>query len=171
MNGSGQQPERFSVSVALSRPNAACAWRGWTSSPAGWASARPKAISRLSRSCSSATCRARERDHQRDHQRDKVWPSAREEGDLALASTYRAFSSPSRRAELAEENERVEGALDELTAEQREVLVLAHVVSLSRAEIAAQLDETEGAVRATLHRALARVSALLEGERGSREAH
>jgi DNA-directed RNA polymerase specialized sigma24 family protein len=43
------------------------------------------------------------------------------------------------------------------------VITLAHLVGLSRAEIAQQMDKSEGAVRVLLHRALARMSAILSG--------
>ena len=52
-------------------------------------------------------------------------------------------------------DERVETAFDRLSDEQREVISLAHVVGLSRAEIAARLGKSEGAVRTMLSRALA----------------
>ena len=47
--------------------------------------------------------------------------------------------------------------------EYREVITLAHLVGLSRAEIALQMGKSEGAVRVLLHRALARMSAILSG--------
>lgn len=78
-----------------------------------------------------------------------------------LFDCYRSFSSPSRNMMIKEEIERVERAFEELSEEHREVITLAHVVGLSRAEIAEQMGKSEGAVRVLLHRALARVSALL----------
>lgn len=79
-----------------------------------------------------------------------------------LLGVYARFSSPSHRAEIKDEVGRIEGAIDHLTEEQREVLLLAHVAELSRAEIAAQLGKTEVAVRSILHRALARVASELD---------
>lgn len=80
----------------------------------------------------------------------------------ALLAVYGRFSSPSHRALVADEVARVERALDQLGEEQREVLLLAHVVELPRAEIAARLGKSDVAVRSILHRALARVAADLD---------
>jgi RNA polymerase sigma factor (sigma-70 family) len=54
-----------------------------------------------------------------------------------------------------EEIEHVERAFDRLEEEQREVITLAHVAGLTRAEIAERLGKSEGAVRTMLSRALA----------------
>lgn len=83
--------------------------------------------------------------------------------DQQLLDCYRSFASPSRQAMVREEVERVERAFEGLPDEYREVITLAHVVGLSRAEIAEQMGKSEGAVRVLLHRALARVSTLLTG--------
>jgi RNA polymerase sigma-70 factor (ECF subfamily) len=98
--------------------------------------------------------------------RHEYWGAARRdarrvEGDAALAEVYRSFSSPSGHAMKREEIEAVERAFDRLDDAQREVISLAHVVGLSRAEIAAQLGKSEGAVRTMLSRALADLAALL----------
>ncbi len=87
--------------------------------------------------------------------------------DLALIDSYKQFSSPSGHVALREQIERVEKAFDVLTDEQREVVTLAHIVGLSRAEIAAQLGKTEGAVRVILHRALAKLSGMLDQDGSS----
>jgi RNA polymerase sigma-70 factor (ECF subfamily) len=86
-------------------------------------------------------------------------PEAQESRLLAV---YGRFSSPSHRATLADEVARVERALDRLTEEQREVVLLAHMVELPRSEIAARLGKSEVAVRSILHRALAVVAAELD---------
>ena len=81
-----------------------------------------------------------------------------------MLPVYERFSSPSHQAELRDEIARVESALDRLDPEERQVVLQAHVVGLSRAEIAAELGKSEGATRMLLHRALARLSThLLEG--------
>ena len=90
-----------------------------------------------------------------------------EKAEAALLAQYRTFSTPSEGLAAREELERVEAAFAALTEEQREVVTLAHLVGLSRAEIAAHLGKGEGAVRMTLHRALAKLSGLL-GERDPR---
>lgn len=86
-------------------------------------------------------------------------------GDLAasrLLEAYGRFSSPSHRATVEDEITRIEGALDRLSDEAREVVLLAKVAELSRAEIAEKLGKTEVAVRSILHRALARLAADLD---------
>jgi RNA polymerase sigma-70 factor (ECF subfamily) len=74
---------------------------------------------------------------------------------------YESFSTPSRHLMIQEEAARIEGAFALLSEEQREVVTLAHVLGLSRGEIAERIGKSEGAVRVILHRALARVSQLL----------
>lgn len=79
-----------------------------------------------------------------------------------LGAVYARYSSPSRRALLAEEVERLEAAIAQLPDDQREVLTLAHLAGQSRAAIAAQMGRSEDAVRALLHRAMARLMVLLD---------
>ncbi|MEM7309144.1 MAG: sigma-70 family RNA polymerase sigma factor [Planctomycetota bacterium] len=79
-----------------------------------------------------------------------------------LLAVYGRFSSPSHRAALADEVARIEGALDRLSDEQRDVVLMAHVVELPRAEIAERLGKSEVAVRSILHRALSRVADALD---------
>ena len=98
----------------------------------------------------------------------------RPDGDLDLdlavvGSAYARFSSPSASLMRREEIERLEGALEQLRPEHREVLTLAHLAGLSRAEIAAQIGGTEEGVRSMLYRAMAKLSLLLE-EGGDGEA-
>ena len=81
--------------------------------------------------------------------------------DERMMQAYRSFSTPSRQAMLREEMERIEKAFESLPEEYREVITLAHIVGLSRSEIAAQMGKSEGNVRVLLHRALAKVSSLL----------
>lgn len=81
-----------------------------------------------------------------------------------LLAVYGRFSSPSHRIGIEDEIARVEGALDRLSDEQREVVLLAHVAELTRSEIAERLGKNEVAVRSILHRALARVAAELDTE-------
>ena len=83
-------------------------------------------------------------------------------GDLGDA--YARISSPSGHALKVEEIERLEAALDQLSPDHREVLTLAHLVGLSRAEIGRQMDKSEEAVRQLLHRATAKLAILLESE-------
>jgi len=91
---------------------------------------------------------------------------ARESGadDEHLLACYQRFSSPSHRAVVRDEIDHIERAFDSLSAEQREVVTLAHIAGLSRGEIAEQLGKTENAVRIILHRALARVAEIVKGD-------
>lgn len=79
-----------------------------------------------------------------------------------LGAAYARISSPSGRVLRAEEVARLEAAIDQLPEEQREVITLAHLAGLSRAEIGVQMGRSEEAVRALLHRAKARLSMLLD---------
>jgi RNA polymerase sigma-70 factor (ECF subfamily) len=72
------------------------------------------------------------------------------------------LTTPSDVAEAREQLALLEGALEQLAAEQREVVTLAYVAGLSRAEIGAAIGKSEGAVRVILHRALTRIATLLE---------
>lgn len=100
----------------------------------------------------------------RDADRELI-PASAGASDDTLDAVYARISTPSRIAGRREETEHLESALDRLTDEQREVLVLAHLVGMSRAEIGDKLGKSEVAVRGLLHRAMARLSILLgEGE-------
>jgi RNA polymerase sigma-70 factor (ECF subfamily) len=83
-------------------------------------------------------------------------------GHEELYDCYQTFCTPSAELMSAEEIGRIEAAFDELPAEYREVIVLARVMGLSRAEIGAQMGRSEGAVRNLLSRALARLAELLD---------
>ncbi len=75
--------------------------------------------------------------------------------DSALENAFVAHTPPDHEVLLREEMERLERALASLTAEYREVILLARVEGLSRAEVAARMQRSEGSVRMLLHRALA----------------
>lgn len=103
----------------------------------------------------------------RNFMREEAAPEASSHASSAnssrpLSDYYRTFSTPSQHAMKQEEIERVEKAFDELSDEQREVVTLAHVVGLSRAEIAQQIGKSEGAVRTMLSRALAHLAEILD---------
>lgn len=78
-----------------------------------------------------------------------------------LGAAYARVSSPSGNVLRREEIERLEAAMDRLDNEHREVITLAHLAGLSRAAIGAQLGKSEEAVRALLHRAMARLAILM----------
>jgi RNA polymerase sigma-70 factor (ECF subfamily) len=86
----------------------------------------------------------------------------------SLSRSYCGLGTPSDHLMSAEEVERIEAAFDSLTEEQREVLSLHRFVRQSHAEIATLLGKNEGAVRMTLHRALSRLSTLLDDGDGER---
>jgi len=88
--------------------------------------------------------------------------SSEEVSESRLLAVYGRFSSPSHRLGIQDEIARVERALDNLPEDHREVVLLAHVAELSRAEIAGRLGKTEVAVRSILHRALSRIAADLD---------
>ena len=99
-----------------------------------------------------------------------VTPPADEDADQGLLECYHTFSTPSRQAMVREEVERIEAVFEDLPEEYREVITLAHVVGLSRAEISEQMGKSEGAVRMLLHRALAQVARKLRrGDQDSTE--
>lgn len=62
-----------------------------------------------------------------------------------------------------DEHETVRAALEQLTQDQREVLELRLIAEFSVAEVAEMTGRTEGAVKALQHRALGRLSRVLEG--------
>ncbi|TAH37178.1 MAG: sigma-70 family RNA polymerase sigma factor [Planctomycetota bacterium] len=86
--------------------------------------------------------------------------------DLQLLAQYRSFCSPSGRVAAREELERAEAGFDKLAEDEREVILLANVVGLSRAEIATQLGKSEGAVRTMLSRALSHLAELVDEPSG-----
>lgn len=98
------------------------------------------------------------REHHLAARRDALREEALDEGgdvQRQLLDTYARFTSPSGRAMLSEEIERIESAMSRLKDEQREVITLAHIVGLSRAEIGEEIGKSEGAVRTILFRAMA----------------
>ena len=81
--------------------------------------------------------------------------------DAGLLAGYATLCTPSRALMDREAIERIERAIDELPEDYREVLTLARMVGLSRAEIAEVTGRSEGAVRTMLSRAQARLTELL----------
>jgi RNA polymerase sigma-70 factor (ECF subfamily) len=79
-----------------------------------------------------------------------------------LCQAYGSLSSPSGHAIAREQAERIGLVFETLGEKEREVLTLARVAGLSRAEIGRRIDKSEGAVRVILHRALAKLSDALD---------
>ncbi len=75
-----------------------------------------------------------------------------------LGRGYAAVDTPSRAAIAREELALLEDAMQRLTDEHREVILLSRIVGLSHAEIANMTQKSEVAVRSLLHRALARLT-------------
>ena len=105
--------------------------------------------------------RAQKRNAAREDHRDV---HSADTGDEEMLAACRSFYTPSHHAMAREELIRLERAFDQLSEEQREVIVLARMVGLSRAEIATEMGKTEGAVRTMLSRALAQLAEVLESE-------
>jgi RNA polymerase sigma-70 factor (ECF subfamily) len=102
------------------------------------------------------------RAQKRDHGRVENFPPGSVDAAASrVLAFYESFSTPSRHLIVQEEVARIEAAFANLPEEQREVVTLAHVLGLSRAEIGERIGKSEGAVRVILHRALAKVSQLL----------
>lgn len=97
-------------------------------------------------------------EHWHAHKRD----ADREVDDAALLDCYRSICTPSRAAAAREELARVEQAFARLDDDQRQVILLARVAALAHADVAREMNRSEGATRVLLHRALARLSGLLE---------
>ena len=96
---------------------------------------------------------SRRRDFLLAERRDVLREEPSEGQESQLLDAFRTFSTPSRGAQASEETERIEGALNGLSEEHRTVIVLAHVMGLSRAEIGEELEKSETAVRMLLYRA------------------
>ena len=94
-------------------------------------------------------------DHHRVRQRR---PTVSIEDDASLIS---AAPDPSQQAERSDALERLSGALEELTEEQRLVVVCKFGEDMSNAQAAAWLGKTEGAIEALQHRALRTLCRLL----------
>ena len=88
-------------------------------------------------------------------------PLAEGDHDESLADTSPA---PDRRVQGREIRDRLAGLLDQLPEKQRAVVVLRHYHEMSLEEIAQALGMRLGTVKSSLHRALGRMRAGLQGE-------
>jgi RNA polymerase sigma-70 factor (ECF subfamily) len=95
----------------------------------------------------------------RDAAREQAWGE-----DGAFETACATILTPSRVAMGREAAARFEAAFAQLSDEQRLVITSAKLCRMSHAEIGAELGKNEGAVRVTLHRALARLGRLREEE-------
>jgi RNA polymerase sigma-70 factor (ECF subfamily) len=83
------------------------------------------------------------------------------DSEAALAGQYRSLCTPSRDASAREVLRRVEAAFDELSDEQREVILGVRMLGLSHRQLGERLHKSEGAVRVLLCRAMARLTELV----------
>lgn len=97
-----------------------------------------------------------------DHLRRTTNTSAAEAGELDRIEDPR--SDPFADAARAQLTRRVRAALDQLSAAQRQVLVMVDLEELRPAEVAAQTGMNPGTVRTTLHFARRKLARLLGSE-------
>ncbi|QDU65799.1 RNA polymerase sigma factor [Engelhardtia mirabilis] len=83
-------------------------------------------------------------------------------GDDLLLDQYAGLAGPGTQVASLEELRAIEAAFDRLREEDREVISLVRVLGMSAADAGACLDKNAGAVRTSLHRALARLAEELE---------
>lgn len=85
----------------------------------------------------------------------------------ALLDCYGVMCTPSRDLAAREDVARIERSFDQLPEDYREAIVLHRMVGLSHAEIARQMQRSEGAVRNLLYRGLAQLALTLGEDRGA----
>lgn len=96
-----------------------------------------------------------------DHWRTEKRSADREAADTLPDELVGLGVSPSQHASVREELRAIEGAFDQLSDEQRDVVTMSRLLGLSHGDIAARISKSEAAVRQILSRALARLSAVL----------
>lgn len=79
-----------------------------------------------------------------------------------MLQQYHFVGTPSQALQAREEMLRIEVAFEKLPEEYREVILLSRMIGLTHKEIAEVQGKTEGAVRVTLSRALAKLAGFLE---------
>lgn len=102
-----------------------------------------------------------------DTQKRRAEGAVLELGDEAVPEVPAADATPSQVVDEQELAERIRIALQQLPDREREIIVLRRYLELDTPEICAEMGlPTEGAVRALLSRAQARLAALLSRSRG-----
>ncbi|NNJ10001.1 sigma-70 family RNA polymerase sigma factor [Chloroflexales bacterium ZM16-3] len=76
--------------------------------------------------------------------------------------------SPDEHAISRDEQRELQAAIEQLTPDQREVVLMRFIEERSNAEVAALTGRSEGAVKVMQHRALGALARLLGGSRGKR---
>ena len=84
------------------------------------------------------------------------------DGEARFLEAYQSVTSPSRRLMAREEIDRIESAFDQLSPEDRDLIIRARFLEMSREEIAAEDGVNAAAIRVRLHRALAKLAVLLD---------
>ena len=97
----------------------------------------------------------------RDVAREQSTAASRQD---EILGAYQGFFTPSQHAVAREELGRVEQAFVKLNEEQQQVILMAKLMGLPRAEIADELGKSEGAVRTLLSRSLAKLAQYLDDE-------
>lgn len=105
--------------------------------------------------------RAEKRDRLRNRSLDELLERT---GSRNYARLAAALSSPSGQASRREDIVALQNALEALSAEHREVILLRHMERLEFHAIAARMHRSEGAVRKLWARALLRLKALVEAK-------
>jgi len=90
-------------------------------------------------------------------------PRREVDGDDALRDLYATMCGPSQHAIAAEAVAGFEAALDRLSEDHREVVLLSRVVGLDHGEIADRLGIERGTVRTRLGRALSKLAKIMAG--------
>ena len=73
-----------------------------------------------------------------------------------------SFTTPSQAAIKKEDMDLLERAFSQLPENYKQVITLARIMGLSRAEVATEMGSNEGAVRVLLHRALLKLGLLMD---------
>ena len=81
--------------------------------------------------------------------------------DAELLAGYASVCTPSAELAAREEVLHIEHAFDRLPEDYRTVIALSRLAQLSHADVAAEMERTEGSVKMLLSRALARLTELL----------
>lgn len=105
-----------------------------------------------------------------DHLRKLKRRGERLEADLTPFDQPDGARGPASRAEATEAAEHVHEAMERLSVEQRQVLLLRYVAGLSAAEVGEVMDKTPGAVRALQHRGERSLGRVLQSEGATPEA-
>ncbi|MCC6785865.1 MAG: sigma-70 family RNA polymerase sigma factor, partial [Planctomycetes bacterium] len=86
------------------------------------------------------------------------------DADPIVCGIYARILGPMDHAIAAETQAKLEAALARLNEEERQIIWLARIEGLPRAEVAQAMGKTEGAARTALSRALARLAKLMDGD-------